>query len=284
MYDKTKFILASFSKIKHKKWELYCITRIINLLDDLDIEFRCQQPIRTSDGTKLADLFFPQINVYVEINESQHSSEKHKLSDKYRDRDIFEAIAAEKLEILTYNQNTNTDLSIKLLNLKIDETINKISKKIEGERNSRTFVSWDERIKLQFNYEHLTRLEVSKNIAVKRQFEAINLFGYNKKGCMRGEWRFPDRKKSIWFPRLFEHKEWTNILSPDGTIIQEKRSDNTIIKYTPNKNVRIVFGRYRDALGQVLYIYTGEFKYSHETNNGRVRFYKRVSKESLLLT
>ena len=47
MISKDDYILRSFSKIKHKSWELYVITRIVHLLDDPDLEFICQQLIKT---------------------------------------------------------------------------------------------------------------------------------------------------------------------------------------------------------------------------------------------
>ena len=34
--SKDEYILRTFSKIKHKKWELFVITRIIHLLEDPD--------------------------------------------------------------------------------------------------------------------------------------------------------------------------------------------------------------------------------------------------------
>ena len=68
MILKDDYILRSFSKIKHKSWELYVITRIVHLLDDPEIEFICQQLIKTSGGRRyFADLCFPSLNIYIEI-------------------------------------------------------------------------------------------------------------------------------------------------------------------------------------------------------------------------
>ena len=46
MLTKDEYLLKNFSKIKHKKWELFVITRILHLLDDPDIEYVCQQYIK----------------------------------------------------------------------------------------------------------------------------------------------------------------------------------------------------------------------------------------------
>ena len=65
--SKDRYILRNFSKIKHKKWELYIITRIIHLLNDPEIEFVCQQLIKTKNNNRyLTDLCFPALKLYYE--------------------------------------------------------------------------------------------------------------------------------------------------------------------------------------------------------------------------
>ena len=71
--SKAGYITNSLSKIRHKRWELYVISRVVHLLDDLEIEFVCQQAIILENGThKFADMFFPQFNIYLEVNEKHH--------------------------------------------------------------------------------------------------------------------------------------------------------------------------------------------------------------------
>ena len=48
-YSKDDYILRSLSKISHKKWELFIVSRIIHNVDDPEIEFSCQQAIRTKN-------------------------------------------------------------------------------------------------------------------------------------------------------------------------------------------------------------------------------------------
>ena len=92
MLTKDEYLLKNFSKIKHKKWELFVITRILHLLDDPDIEYVCQQYIKVK-GNKhyLTDLCFPSLKLYYEIDEGQHGAEKHLNDDKIRQREILEA-------------------------------------------------------------------------------------------------------------------------------------------------------------------------------------------------
>ncbi|MEK9696045.1 MAG: hypothetical protein VW270_09785, partial [Candidatus Poseidoniales archaeon] len=66
--EKSSYFVRSLSKISHKGWELYVISRILHLLDDPDIEFVCQQQVRKSDGKRyLVDLYFPQLIMYIEV-------------------------------------------------------------------------------------------------------------------------------------------------------------------------------------------------------------------------
>jgi 2-polyprenyl-3-methyl-5-hydroxy-6-metoxy-1,4-benzoquinol methylase len=81
-FSRDEYILRNFSKIKHKKWELYVITRIIHLLNDPDIAFVCQQAIRTRNNRRyLTDLCFPGLKLYCEVDELQHSSVQHQLDN-----------------------------------------------------------------------------------------------------------------------------------------------------------------------------------------------------------
>ena len=89
-FSKDEYTLRNFSKIQHKKWELYIITRIIHFLNDPDIEFVCQQLLKTRDGKRyLADLCFPSLKLYYEIDESQHGSDEHKIKDKFILKNFF---------------------------------------------------------------------------------------------------------------------------------------------------------------------------------------------------
>ena len=84
------YLLRNISKIKHKKWELYIITRILHLLNDQEIEYTCQQFVKTKSGKRyLADICFPSIKLYYEIDELQHNKEKHIIKDKERKKRLL---------------------------------------------------------------------------------------------------------------------------------------------------------------------------------------------------
>ncbi|MEY0765331.1 AbaSI family restriction endonuclease [Providencia huaxiensis] len=92
--SKDDYILRALSKISHKRWEHYIINRIFHRLNDPDLEFVCQQCIRKeghSGKIYLADLLFPQLKLYLEIDEAHHDSDEAKMADGIRRLDIMEA-------------------------------------------------------------------------------------------------------------------------------------------------------------------------------------------------
>ena len=88
--DKKEYIVNQLKRTFHKKYENYCITRIIHKLDNEYIQFITQQLFKRPDGKfALADLYFPQLNISVEIDEPHHLTQKE--ADKQRTLDIIKA-------------------------------------------------------------------------------------------------------------------------------------------------------------------------------------------------
>ena len=74
---KKEYITEQFRKSFNKKYENYCISRIYHLLMRDDIQLITQQIFYRADGKHvMADAYFPQINVWVEIDEGHHEKQK----------------------------------------------------------------------------------------------------------------------------------------------------------------------------------------------------------------
>lgn len=72
---KLEYMERLFAKIGKKKTESYVISRIWHQLDDDRVKFVVQQYIRrTQDKYALADLYLPQLNIFIEINEPFHKN------------------------------------------------------------------------------------------------------------------------------------------------------------------------------------------------------------------
>jgi len=79
--SKETYVTRNFQKISGKRWELYVITRVIHLLNDPDIEYVCQQYINPPKNKEyyLADLAFPSLKLYLEIDEDSMAAKAIKL-------------------------------------------------------------------------------------------------------------------------------------------------------------------------------------------------------------
>lgn len=80
-----------FAKISKKKTESYVISRLWHQLNDDRVKFVVQQYIkRTQDKYALADLYLPQLNMFIEINEPFHKDENGVLReiDRIRNEEI----------------------------------------------------------------------------------------------------------------------------------------------------------------------------------------------------
>ena len=117
MITKDEYLLKNFSKIKHKKWELFVITRILHLIRDPDIEYVCQQYINVKGNRHyLTDLCFPSLKLYYEIDEGQHGTVRHLDADKIRQREILEATDWVEKRIRVFDKN-NPKLGLSLIHI-----------------------------------------------------------------------------------------------------------------------------------------------------------------------
>ena len=119
--NKTEYILSTLKKLQHKAEEQYVISRILHRLDDLSIEFVCQQYLVPDEDSYLLDLFFPQFQIFVEVNERGHSSpigiykdEKSKDIIKFRIGEIFvrhgsKSERANYVDIINFVENIRND-------------------------------------------------------------------------------------------------------------------------------------------------------------------------------
>ncbi len=117
-------------------------------------------------------------------------------------------------------------------------------------------------------YIDLGRISLADNVVLKTTKDVCNCFGYNYKNYQRGGALHPYEKDTlIWFPRLYENKDWINTISPDGLTITEKSTDETITlkkleewKNGPQK--RIVFARVKDNLSsRAMYRFMGLYEF-----------------------
>jgi SET and RING associated domain/Restriction endonuclease PvuRts1 I-like, N-terminal len=287
--DKDDYILKRLSKLIHKKWELFVITRIIHALDDSSIEFVCQQHVRLSDGKRaLSDIFFPQFGVHLEIDESQHASDTHQKHDLLRELDIVDITGHQVERIATYFEEDGAVKKRKLSEItrETDRFIELINRKKEAKILAGEFEPWN--FEHRFDSARYTargHIDISDNVVFQRQDQALRCFGFTGKRYQRGAWPIDKEKsKYVWFPRLYPESDWCNELSDDGCTIYEKRIDGSVLneKYQndypdPWSTDRITFARMKDDLGTTMYRFIGEFQLDRSASSERLGVFHRTS-------
>ena len=272
--SKDEYILRTFSKIQHKKWELYVVTRIIHLLDDPELEFVCQQLIKTSDHKRyLADLCFSEIELYIEVDELQHSKVEHSASDKNRMKEIIDATNFKEKRIQIYDKN----LKIKKLseiNNEIDEVIKLIMDRKKEYISKNKFTPWDYYNKYNPDV-HIERgyLDTKDNVNFLYHRDALRCFGYRGGHHQQAVWSIKGTDKGVWFPKLYENNEWNNSLSKDFKKIEMKRKDNSKLGLDFEDVEWLVFAHYKDFLGKTVYKFIGEFHSSRKLSTDFCRVF-----------
>lgn len=282
MISKDEYLLRNFSKITHKKWELFVITRILHLLNDPDIEYVCQQYVNPPNSNKyyLTDLCFPSLKLYYEIDEGQHASKDHINDDKIRQREILDATDWKEYRIRVYDKNDpSKERALNEVISEIDEFVNYIkNRKKEFESKSGKKITWDYETKFS-PQPHIDKgyVDVKDNVVFLYHKDALRLFGYKGKHFQRAYWRVKGFNQAVWFPKLYDNIPWKNVLADDSSkIIQEKYINGEISEYPlPSNEERIVFAHYKNVLGQTVYKFYGKFQVDWENTNSFTNIFKR---------
>ncbi|MGK0248057.1 MAG: very-short-patch-repair endonuclease [Oleispira sp.] len=276
--DKKEYIVRQLARTKHKKYEQYVVTRIINLLNDLDIKFVTQQYVSRPEGRALTDLFFPQLAIHVEVDEPHHKSNVD--VDSIREADIVNATNHEINRI-------DVDKSIQEINSDIDRLIQVIKSKVHRLKKSGDFYEWD--INAEFKSETYIEkgyIDIADDVKFRQIKDACNCFGYSYKGCQKGLVIHRNEvNTAIWFPRLNpiaqkapKDGEWDNRISQNEEIIttshltdnaKNEQILNDIKCHTGDSPKRVVFVRVKGNLGMVLYRFRGLYELSIEESLSR---------------
>jgi very-short-patch-repair endonuclease len=271
LMDKKDYIIRQLGRTKHKKYESYVVSRIFHLLDDLDIKFITQQYVSRPEGRALTDLYFPQIQLHVEVDEEHHKSNVE--DDRIREADIVNATGHEVVGI-------DVSTSIEQINDDISNLVGIIRTKVDRLKGKNLWVPWD----LDSEFDSITYIrrgyiDISDNVAFKRIKDACNCFGHDYKGYQKAGASHPDSEILLWFPKLFPNDDWINEITDDENTIYERNTDDEIsdehvssvlTQKKGEKHKRIVFAKVKGTLGDVLYRFRGLYKLDVDESNPEV--------------
>ena len=282
-FTKETYGTRNFQKISGKRWELYVITRVIHLLNDPDIEYVCQQyinPPRNKDYY-LADLAFPSLKLYLEIDEGQHDSEMHQTSDLKRDAEILEATdwTCKRIPVFVKKGSSKIDKSLEALNKEIDDFVSYVKQKKQEMVNAGHKISWDYEQKfLPDTFIAKEKIKVSDNVALLNHRDVLRLFGYKKGHYQRAVWTIKKTSQMVWFPKLYPNSDWVNSFDDKSGYIHQFRKDNQPhpmpVEGDPD---RIVFAHQKNIFGQTVYKFFGIFRADLTKTDPVHHYFKRVN-------
>ena len=270
--QKLSILSRSLSKIKHKRYELYVLSRILHLLNDPGIKFNFQQYARrVGDKFALIDLYLPQFNIAIEVDEVYHKTQL--TADEIRQREIEIENNIEPQDVI----RIDCSKGIVDVNNKISNYVKKIKAAKEFAEQEGRYEAWDG----LSGYEHYRQkgvLSLKDNQELSSPTEICNIFGILN-APQRGStvwYRDKDESYRIWWPREnYEDAngnisgDWYNRMTGDkieeyclkpgndnGHNPRQEHLDKVIKENRP----RIVFYAKRNMLNERLYRYVGVFK------------------------
>lgn len=258
--DELDYYATVLKKISNKKYEFFVISRIISLLNDREIEFTTQQLIRTAKGRFLLDLYFPQLKLAIEVDESYHSRDNQVAKDKEREKAVVDVSQVEIERVNASGQSFDDVIS------RIDALVSSIKEKKKELKHKKQFTPfvYGDKYKTE-KWLKKGVISIADDARFKTHVDAAKIFGKNYDGHQRAVINL-DEGRYVWFPKLYENGDWDNTLSSDGKKIEQKRVAGGRYDLKKRKKERpadalaFVFAHHKDDFGQVYYAFKGVFQ------------------------
>lgn len=275
-------------RTKRKKYENFIINAIYTKVNNPELMPVTQQYVKNGNKYYLLDLYFPQINFGVEIDEGHHLNEENKESDKVREEGIKTAIACEEVRIPIYNEN-GKKRSYKDICQDIDSIVELIQKKIKEKGG----VQWVTNEQEKKNVRKRGIFNVADNAYYNSITEIYNICGGKVDGTgdaisLQGCYYRRNNNYCLWVPKLTierngqtANQKYKNFLNEEKNRITEITTKKDFDK-DPNLKTtqRAVFLRAKDVFGRDCIKFIGIFEFDRY-ENGRTdkRFFIKTADE-----
>jgi len=276
--DKMEYLKKTFARTTGKNFENYVISQIWTKVEEYGLYPITQQYVKRENGYALIDLYFPQINFAIEVDEYAH--ENNKILDKIRMDEIFssiEGIKSERIKEGNYIEVKN----------QINNVVKNIIKKIE----TLGYLKWEE------NWQDKEHEKTFKIIKDRKKLLRSDLIGFKRiqitndifnMGLTEGFLKWGKSyfelspNERLWFPHLTPNPKWKNYVSEDWNMIYEEnledKKERQIIGNEHNKNIkRYTFAKYKNAFGEISYRFIGVFRFKEMKNITYI--YEKISDE-----
>lgn len=284
---KLDYMARLFRSIRNKRFESYAIQRIWHQLDDERVQFVTQQYFKRENGYALADLYLPQINLVIEIDEGQHNIAENVVLDAKRSDEI-QTISNADIERIKICKDLEKDewFTLSEFNQRIAEVVAIIKQRIKEQGDNFRPWSGDDMLSPEY-HKKKGYLSVAENEYVKNIDDAAAIF--NTKAIHKGFLRtagfaVPGKKGFlVWLPSV-NNRLWDNQLMDNGEKIVEyqkadpKKREAHVDDQIQRNETRITFFREKDALGFNFYKFVGVFKIDKDESKKENKcIWKRIS-------
>jgi very-short-patch-repair endonuclease len=276
--NKLSYVIRTLSRTKRKDWENYVVNAVWNRLGDWSVKPVSQQYINNGGKRYLIDLYFPQLNIGIEIDEWYHSRQEG--HDRQREFEIIDFLRQVRTD--GPYEPIHIDTSKPDFEGQINDCVATLRERIAKKKASGQFEEWTESISPQEFYRDKTRVTVNDDVGFWKISDICNtLFGTEYKMIQDSHFRpkgFRERYGEdyvLWCPKLaIDGKAvaqgWNNQISDDGLTIRMFNKERNIGKGGASEQL-VTFARVRDPITRISeYRFFGVFKWT-ETTGGRAR-------------
>lgn len=237
--DKLEYLALMLNqRTNGKKYENFVINAIYAKVDNLDLIPVTQKYVKNpnypeSDSKKyyLLDLYFPQLNYGIEVDEPAHEKQANQELDKIRENDILDAIEGCIIRRIEIGKDEKTLDTIEKVNEQVNEKVIEIKKLIAEKKEQ---LSWmDEETQKK---EVLSKgvFDVNDGVTYKGISEIYSsIVGHSVANLGKGFVKL-NKPYKLWCPYLaiqlddgtvITRNGWKNTLNEDRSIIEEIPKD-----------------------------------------------------------
>lgn len=266
--DKLEYVARSLSRGTNKVYETYVINAIYQKVNNPNLIIETQKEIKLENGYRpLIDLFLPQLNIAIEVDEGYHASETQHNHDIWREKSINSQISKPCIgDSILFERVIAHDVSLEEINARIDEIVRLINSKIESRTTPLVWKSKEELLE-----DIKKRGAIQLDDCFDSNVQIINLV-YNRSysGWQKSTYRL------LWFPvisdkdddgTLTSRASWQNFFNQTHSIIYERADNSSLnerkkewaLSDEQNGIVRVVFVKDRDSFGKTRKRFAGVF-------------------------
>lgn len=274
--DKFEYLSQMFNQRTYrKKYENYVVNAIYNRVGNSELVPVTQQFVRNPNDQRryyLLDLYFPQLNYGIEVDEGHHLNPENKESDVIREQDIRSAISCDEGRISIFKEeNGRTQMrSFDDIEGQINKQVGIIKRKIKTNGG----LKWETNEDLKQNVIKKREFFVSDNVDYRGITEIYNIITDRDAKQLRRCFYELNDNYFLWVPTLAIKLEDGKIKSSNDYENYLTESHNEIIEYDKKgkrfskspktgwdgKKMRIVFMKMRDRFGKNCIKFVGVFK------------------------